>query len=179
MSFHLWSFGQHPGVASDRMSWRLMAFADLRVNELYEVLRLRSEVFVLEQQCLYLDIDGDDRQAMHVLGVRHGQLLAYARCFGPGVKGEQATIGRVLTHASVRGKGLGHELMEQAITAVSQVWGPQPIRIGAQQHLVRFYADHGFQVVGEPYLEDGIAHVEMLLPDSHEWNKRLHRQATA
>lgn len=172
--FHLWSFGQPPEGLAERMLWRLMAFDDLRVQELYEVLRLRSDVFVLEQQCLYQDMDGDDRQAMHVMGVRDGQLQAYARCFGPGVKYAEATIGRVLTRASARGKGLGHELMEQAITAVSQVWGPQPIRIGAQRYLRDFYAAHGFQDVGRPYDEDGIAHLEMLLPNSHEWSERGH-----
>lgn len=174
MSFHLWSFGHHPDADTDRMLWRLMAFEDLRVHELYEVLRLRSQVFVLEQHCLFEEMDGDDRKAMHVLGVRHGELLAYARCFGPGVKFPEATIGRVLTRASVRGQGLGHELMEQAITAVSQVWGPQPIRIGAQAHLAAFYAAHGFHDEGKPYVEDGVDHLEMLMPDSHEWNTRLH-----
>ena len=172
MSFHLWSFGHHSAVGADTMNWRLMAFEDLRVSELYEILRVRTEVFVLAQQCLFQDMDGDDRQAMHVLGVRHGELQAYARCFAPGVKFAEASIGRVLTRANVRGTGLGHELMEQAITAVSQVWGPQPIRIGAQKRLASYYAEHGFKDAGKPYLEDGIEHVEMLLPDSHEWNQR-------
>lgn len=172
MSFHLWSFGQHAASNSDVMLWRLMAFSDLRVAELYEVLRLRTEVFVLEQKCLYQDIDGADPQAMHVLGVRQGELLAYARCFAPGVKFVEATIGRVLTRSTARGIGLGHELMEQAIRAVSQVWGPQPIRIGAQSHLISYYGQHGFKVASGPYDEDGIEHVEMLLPNSHEWHKR-------
>lgn len=177
MSFHLWSFGQHSKGGQDVMLWRLMAFGDLRVEELYEVMRLRTEVFVLEQQCLYQDMDGADQKAMHVLGVRHGELQAYARCFAPGVKFSEATIGRVLTRLSVRRTGLGHELMEQAISAVSQVWGPQPIRIGAQKQLIGYYAQHGFKVASGPYDEDGIEHVEMLLPNSHEWHKRA-REAT-
>lgn len=173
MSFQLWSFGQHAASSSDVMLWRLMAFGDMRVAELYEVLRLRTEVFVLEQNCLYQDMDGADPQAMHVLGVRQGELLAYARCFGPGVKFAEATIGRVITRASARGHGLGHELMEQAIRAVSQVWGPQSIRIGAQSRLISYYAQHGFKVASGPYDEDGIEHVEMLLPSSHEWHARM------
>jgi ElaA protein len=141
-----------------------MAFDDLRVNVLYEMLRLRSEVFVVEQQCVFQDIDGADRQAMHLMGVQHGELQAYARCFGPGVKFAEASIGRVLTRQSARGTGLGHALIEQAISAVSQVWGPQAIRIGAQMQLAGFYAKHGFADVGKTYMEDGIPHLEMLRP---------------
>ncbi|MDI1244456.1 MAG: GNAT family N-acetyltransferase [Rhodoferax sp.] len=139
-----------------------MSFEDLRVGELYEVLRLRSEVFVVEQQCIYQDIDGADRQAMHLLGVQGGELDAYARCFEAGVKFPEASIGRVLIRTSARGTGLGHTLMEQAVAAISQVWGPQAIRIGAQAHLQGYYAQHGFMDVGKPYMEDGIAHLEML-----------------
>jgi ElaA protein len=141
-----------------------MAFNDLRGFELYELLRLRSEVFVVEQQCIYQDIDGFDGQAMHLLGVQGGELQAYARCFEPGVKFAEASIGRVLTRHTQRGTGMGHALIEQAKSAVTQVWGPQAIRIGAQAHLAGFYVKHGFQDVGKPYMEDGIAHLEMLLP---------------
>lgn len=163
MTFKLWSIGSH---AADNTApvWRLMAFDDLRVSVLYEMLRLRSEVFVVEQQCVFQDIDGFDAQAMHLLGVQHGELQAYARCFGPGVKFAEASIGRVLTRQSARGKGMGHALMAQAISAVSQVWGPQAIRIGAQMQLASFYAKHGFEDVGKTYLEDGIPHLEMLRP---------------
>ena len=163
MTFKLWSIGSHaPDTAAP--VWRLMAFDDLRVNVLYEMLRLRSEVFVVEQQCVFQDIDGADRQAMHLMGVQHGELQAYARCFGPGVKFAEASIGRVLTRQSARGTGLGHALIEQAISAVSQVWGPQAIRIGAQMQLAGFYAKHGFADVGKTYMEDGIPHLEMLRP---------------
>lgn len=168
MPFKLWTIGARSGSqpaghhALDAPIWRLMAFDDLRVAELYEVLRLRSDVFVLEQQCLYQDMDGLDAKAMHLLGVQGGQLQAYARCFEAGVKLPEATFGRVLTRQSARGSGLGHALVEQAVTAISQLWGPQPIRIGAQAHLASFYARHGFVDVGKPYQEDGIAHLEML-----------------
>lgn len=161
MSFKLWSIGGHAAHKTAPV-WRLLSFYDLRVSELYEVLRLRSEVFVVEQQCLYQDMDGLDRQAMHLLGVQGGELKAYARCFEPGVKFAEASIGRVLVRPEARATGLGHALMEQAIVATAQVWGPQAIRIGAQAHLVAFYAKHGFKDVGIPYMEDGIPHLEML-----------------
>jgi len=141
-----------------------MAFEDLRVSQLYEALRLRSEVFVVEQQCIFQDMDGADPKAMHLLGVQQGELQAYARCFEAGVKFPEASFGRVLTRQSARGKGLGHVLIEQAISAINQVWGPQAIRVGAQMQLTDFYAKHGFVATGTHYLEDGIAHLEMLRP---------------
>lgn len=166
MTFKLWSIGTGRATheASSAPVWRLMAFEDLRVGELYEALRLRSEVFVVEQACLFQDMDGADPKAMHLLGVQHGQLQAYARCFEAGVKFPEASFGRVLTRQSARGHGLGHVLIEQAISAISQVWGPQAIRIGAQMQLADFYAKHGFADTGTHYLEDGIAHLEMLRP---------------
>jgi ElaA protein len=164
MTFKLWSVGAFKSTESQTTVWRLMSFEDLRVGELYELLRLRSEVFVVEQQCIFLDIDGDDREANHLLGVQGGELKAYARCFGPGVKSTEASIGRVATHTSVRGSGLGHALMGQAVAAVNQVWGPQAIRIGAQAHLASFYAKHGFVDMGQPYIEDDIPHLEMIRP---------------
>lgn len=161
MSFKLWSIGGHAAHQTAPV-WRLLSFDDLRVSELYEALRLRSEVFVVEQQCIYQDMDGLDRQAMHLLGVQDGELKAYARCFEPGVKFAEASIGRVLVKQAARASGLGHALMEQAVVATAQVWGPQAIRIGAQAHLAGFYAKHGFKDVGKPYVEDGIPHLEML-----------------
>ena len=166
MTFKLWSIGTGHGAhaASTAPVWRLMAFEDLRVGELYEALRLRSEVFVVEQQCIFRDMDGADQKAMHLLGVQHGELQAYARCFEAGVKFPEASFGRVLTRQSARGHGLGHVLIDQAISAISQVWGPQAIRIGAQMQLAGFYAQHGFEDTGTHYLEDGIPHLEMLRP---------------
>jgi len=160
MTFKLWS--SSGGVALHTPVWRLLAFEDMRVAELYEVLRLRSEVFVVEQQCIFQDIDGDDPGAHHLLGVQHGELRAYARCFGPGSKFTEACIGRVVISSAARGTGLGHVLMAQAVAAVSQLWGPQAIRIGAQAHLAGFYAKHGFVDLGRPYEEDGIPHLEMI-----------------
>jgi ElaA protein len=164
VTFKLWSIGMASVKHGDAATpvWRLMAFDDLRVYELYEVLRLRSEVFVVEQQCLFHDIDGTDQKAMHLLGVQHGELQAYARCFAAGVKFPEASFGRVVTRQSARGHGLGHVLVEQAIAAITQVWGPQAIRIGAQMQLADFYAQHGFVDTGTHYLEDGIPHLDML-----------------
>lgn len=166
MTFKLWSIGSGRAVdgAAPAPVWRLMAFEDLRVSQLYEALRLRSEVFVVEQQCIFNDMDGNDPKAMHLFGVQHGELQAYARCFEAGVTFPEASFGRVLTRLSARGKGLGHGLIEQAISAISQVWGPQAIRIGAQTQLADFYAQHGFVDTGTRYLEDGISHLEMLRP---------------
>ena len=161
MTFKLWSIGGHP-THNAAPVWRLLSFDDLRVSELYEALRLRSEVFVVEQHCIYQDMDGFDKQAMHLLGVQGGELKAYARCFEPGVKFAEASFGRVLVQPAARSTGLGHALLEQAILATAQVWGPQAIRIGAQAHLVGFYARHGFKDMGKPYMEDGIPHLEML-----------------
>ncbi|WP_394757622.1 GNAT family N-acetyltransferase [Rhodoferax sp.] len=155
------------------LRWQWAAFADLRINDLYALLQLRSAVFVVEQNCVFQDLDGFDAQAMHLLGfaaqsgagyVSQPQpaLLAYARCFPAGVKFAEASIGRVLTAPGVRGNGLGHLLMERAVAALSTQWGAQPIRIGAQAQLVDFYAGHGFVDQGLPYVEDNIAHLEML-----------------
>ena len=146
------------------ITWRAVPFAALTTAELYEALQLRSEVFVMEQAGIYQDMDGSDPQAMHVLGVSDGQLMAYARCFAAGAKFAEASIGRVIIRQALRGSGLGHELMRQAIACVVEQWGAQPIRIGAQARLEKFYLQHGFSTAGEPYIEDGIPHVEMLRP---------------
>ena len=142
--------------------WTLADFAALTPYDLYDVLQLRSEVFVVEQACAFQDLDGADAQALHLLGHLGGQLAAYARCFGPGVKYREASVGRIVTRGSVRSAGLGHDLVERAIAAVAGRWGPQAIRIGAQARLQEFYQRHGFTDAGVPYVEDGIDHLEML-----------------
>lgn len=142
--------------------WRFLAFEALTNRQLYAVLQLRSQVFVVEQACLFLDMDDRDAQAMHVLGMRQGCLLAYARCFAPGLAGPEAGLGRVLTHPSARGGGLGHALVREAIAQMARQWGAQDIRIGAQAHLSAFYRQHGFEEAGPLYLEDGIPHLDML-----------------
>ena len=144
------------------IQWRFVSFDELTTRELYDLLQLRTEVFVVEQACLFQDLDGADQQAMHLLGSMDGQLVAYARCFAAGAKFAEASIGRVLTRSTLRGGGSGHVLMRKAIESVEQHWGPQPIRIGAQARLEKFYMQHGFVDAGVPYIEDGINHIEML-----------------
>ena len=151
-----------PEAASAGPQWQLAAFDALQPRMLYELLRLRSEVFVVEQSCVFQDVDGLDPQALHLLGWHGAELVAYARCFPAGVSFAEASIGRVVTRGSARGAGWGHLLIDEALRVVHLHWGRQPIRIGAQAHLKNFYASHGFVDVGRPYVEDGIDHLEMV-----------------
>lgn len=146
------------------MRWQAVPFTDLSVSELYELLALRQLVFVVEQTCPYLDCDGKDHLATHLLGRdESGKLVAYARLFPPGVSFAEASIGRVVTHPSVRRTGGGRALMREAIARTRGTFGEGPIRIGAQRYLERFYGELGFEIASAPYDEDGIPHVEMLL----------------
>jgi ElaA protein len=149
-------------AASAGPRWQLAGFDALQPRTLYELLRLRAEVFVVEQSCVFQDVDGLDPQALHLLGWQGAELVAYARCFPAGVSFAEASIGRVVTRGSARGAGWGHLLIDEAIRVVHLHWGRQPIRIGAQAHLKNFYASHGFVDVGRPYVEDGIDHLEMV-----------------
>ncbi len=142
--------------------WQFKPFDALSTQALYSVLQLRSAVFVVEQACIFQDIDGTDDQAMHLLGRLNGELVAYARCFAAGLKYPEAAIGRVITHPRQRGTGLGHQLMQQALGCMAAHWGARPVRIGAQARLAAFYQQHGFAPAGEPYMEDGIPHIEMV-----------------
>lgn len=146
------------------ITWTFEPFDNLPLRTLYEVLQLRSEVFVVEQACIFQDLDGADEQAMHLLGRSGGQLVAYARCFPAGVKYAEASIGRVITRSSARASGMGHELIQRAIDAVHRHWDTPPIRIGAQARLEKFYNRHGFAKAGPVYDEDGIDHIEMVRP---------------
>lgn len=145
------------------MDWKIKPFNELTIDELYAILHLRSEVFVLEQHCVYQDMDYSDQKALHLMGVDDsGRLLAYTRIFAPGIKFKEASIGRVVTSPLARGQGTGRELMERSIEALQRHFGKTPIRIGAQQYLQRFYTSLGFEQASDTYLEDGIAHIEML-----------------
>lgn len=145
-----------------RLRWHSARFAQLAPDVLYAALQLRSAVFVVEQQCLFPDMDGNDRQAMHLMGWRDKELLAYARCFAPGVQFAEASIGRIATRLDARGGGLGHQLVIRSLELVRTTWGPQPIRIGAQARLKHFYHQHAFVDTGINYVEDGIDHVQMV-----------------
>ena len=146
------------------MNWWYGRFAVLSVDDLYDALALRSQVFVVEQNCVFLDADGADRASGHLLGRdAAGVLQGYLRIVDPGVKFAEPSIGRVITSAASRGSGLGHQLVAEGIRHCLEAWPGQPIRIGAQARLENFYARHGFVRDGADYTEDGIPHCEMLL----------------
>ena len=143
--------------------WHCLPFEALANLTLYDLLRLRSEVFVVEQNCPFQDIDGLDDRAYHLLGYTEaGELAAYARLFDAGISYEQVAIGRVAVALAHRRHGLGRELMHQAVAQCEVLFGAQPIKIGAQLYLERFYQGFGFVQCGEGYLEDGIPHIPML-----------------
>lgn len=145
------------------MEYRLRTFEELTAGELYQLLQLRSEVFVVEQQCIYLDADGKDYKALHLLGYEEERLTAYTRLFAPGDYCEEASIGRVAVSPSRRGEGLGREIMKASLEAVEKRFGRVDICLSAQAYLCRFYEEMGFQAEGPEYLEDGIPHIRMVL----------------
>jgi ElaA protein len=138
-------------------------FNELTTAELYAILQLRSEVFVMEQQCLYMDMDYKDQKSFHLMIYQDGKLAAYTRLLPAGVSFEEVSIGRVVVSPAFRGKGLGRPLMLQSIAGCYELFGKQPIRIGAQYYLKDFYHSLGFKQQSEVYLEDDIEHIEMLL----------------
>ena len=140
------------------MHWHDKAFAELTLGELYAITALRERVFVVEQNCPYLDADGLDPGCRHLWAEHDGALRAYCRIVPAGTKWAEVSIGRVITAPEARRTGLGRELMTRAIAAC----GPGPIRLGAQRYLEKFYGDFGFVPASEPYDEDGIPHIEML-----------------
>lgn len=146
--------------------WQWSSFAQLPNRDLYEALAQRQNVFVLEQQCFYPDMDGYDQDAWHLLGWRNfgGErtLAAYLRVLAPGAKYDEMSLGRVLTTQAARRTGIGRELLAQGIARAEQLHPGHRIRIGAQKYLEAFYASFGFRTVSAPYDEDGIMHVEML-----------------
>jgi len=145
-----------------QLAWAWYRFEDLGVDGVYDMLALRAKVFILEQGP-YLDPDGADRHAWHLLGrdANGAALLAYLRVLDAGVKFDDVSIGRVVVDSSLRGQGVGHELMREALALCARQWPGQPISISAQAHLLRFYRHHGFESVSDEYLDDGIPHVDM------------------
>lgn len=136
-------------------------FEELTTQELYAILQLRSAVFVVEQTCIYQDIDGKDQEALHVFGFKNNELAMYSRVFAPGIYFEAASIGRVIINPKFRGLQLGHELIKVSIATVKTRFSTEKIHISAQEHLKNFYEQHGFLQVGEGYLEDDIPHIGM------------------
>ncbi|QTD39604.1 GNAT family N-acetyltransferase [Sporosarcina sp. Te-1] len=144
------------------MEWNCQMLSRMDGNEVYDMLRLRVDVFVVEQSCAYPELDGLDGEAIHVIGKDAGGIAAYARLLPPGVKYEDPSIGRVIVREDCRGTGLGHELMEKAMERLVKEWAPERIRLQAQYHLEKFYRGHGFTAIADPYDEDGIPHVDMV-----------------
>lgn len=143
------------------LKWSIKPFEALSVHELYDLLRLRSEIFVVEQNCVYLDLDGKDKVALHLFGEFEGKIVAHARLFKAGISFDNASIGRVVVDANYRDKKWGHELMREAIAGVLLHFGESQITIGAQLYLKKFYESHGFVQISEMYLEDDIPHIDM------------------
>lgn len=141
--------------------FKIKRFNELSTIELYCLLQLRSEVFVVEQNCVYQDVDGKDEKALHVLGYYNGDLAAYSRLFNKGYYFVEASIGRVIVSQKYRDKKFGHDLMRVSIKAIEDNFNETAITISAQQYLKKFYESHGFIQTSEMYLEDDIPHIQM------------------
>lgn len=137
------------------------SFSELTTNELYAILQLRAEVFVVEQNCVYQDIDGKDQKALHVIGFKKDKIVAYCRIFKPNDYFEKASIGRVVVAKNERKFGYGHVIFQHSMEAVETHFKETSIKISAQLYLKKFYESHGFQQVGDGYLEDDIPHIAM------------------
>ena len=144
------------------MEIRIKSYDELTKEELYKILKERTTVFVVEQECPYQEVDNRDQRALHVMGLEDDSLIAYARIFRAGDHGPEANIGRVLVVVSHRNKGLGQEIMKASLDAVKKRYKTDTVAVSAQRYLEKFYVDLGFQVTGEPYLEDGIPHIKMI-----------------
>ncbi|HEY8387997.1 MAG TPA: GNAT family N-acetyltransferase [Parasegetibacter sp.] len=144
------------------ISFNHKSFAELSPNEIYQILRLRSEVFVVEQNCVYLDADNKDPHCIHLMGWQNNQLIAYSRIVPPGISYVEPSIGRVVTSPLVRRKGVGRQLMLKSLEVLYNNFGKTAIKIGAQFYLKQFYESLGFRQNSEIYDEDGIEHIEMV-----------------
>ena len=147
----------------NQLTWKYKSFNDLTPEELYNILKLRSEVFVVEQNCVYLDTDDKDQQSFHLSGWNENDLVVYARILPPGLAFEEASIGRVVTNPTYRKTGSGRLLMQHAIEKTLLQFAVSEIKIGAQLYLLSFYSSLGFKQSGPEYLEDGIPHIKMTL----------------
>jgi len=143
------------------MNWLLKKFDELTIHELYAILQLRNEVFVVEQNCVYPDLDEKDQSSWHLMCLDNEKLVAYTRILPPGISYSEPAIGRVVTSLSIRKTGIGRELMLRSIECCKKLFGQTPISLGAQVYLIKFYESLGFVTVGEIYLEDGIDHIKM------------------
>jgi ElaA protein len=145
----------------ETIKWKIKRFNELSIQELYSLLKLRSQVFVVEQNCVYQDMDGKDEKALHLLGEFNDEIVAYARLFKAGDYFENASIGRVVIHPDARDKKWGHQMMQEAIAGIESNFNAKQITISAQLYLKKFYESHDFVQMSEMYLEDDIPHIEM------------------
>jgi len=145
----------------ENLNWQIKQFNELSTTETYQILALRSLVFVVEQNCVYQDIDNKDQKAFHLFCIENNQIIAYARLFKAGDYFNEASIGRVVVHPNYRGKNNGHKLMQQAILLCENILHETKITISAQQYLKKFYETHGFVQTSAMYLEDDIPHIQM------------------
>ncbi|WP_147804014.1 GNAT family N-acetyltransferase [Alkalicoccus halolimnae] len=143
------------------MKWTIKSFEELTADELYQILKIRVEIFVVEQECPYPEIDGMDKAAEHLYAVEDNEVKAYARLLPPGTMYQEASIGRVLVAGDKRGTGLGKELMKRAVKNLDENYSQTPIRLQAQEYAEAFYAAFSFQRISDTYLEDNIPHVDM------------------
>jgi ElaA protein len=141
--------------------WNIKNFDEFTVPELYAILKARIDVFVIEQNCPYPDLDNYDQQALHLWAEENGEVMAYCRIFNKGIKYGEASIGRVLTTEKARGKSLGKLLIQYAVETIENRFHTSEIRISAQDYLLKFYGGFGFEDTGKKYLEDDIPHTEM------------------
>ena len=148
---------------TENLSWEWKSFSDLKRDELYDILRFRQEIFVVEQKSWYLDADGLDQSSLHLLVLDKGILIGYLRLTPPGKKYPETSIGRVSIDKGYRGEKLGDHLLIMGIEKGKEAYGSGSYRISAQEYLISYYEKHGFKVQGNPYDEDGIPHIEMLL----------------
>ncbi len=145
------------------INWQHKSFDELSPGQLYAIIQLRNEVFVVEQNCVFQDADNKDQDAYHMMGWIDNNLVAYTRLIPSGIAYRETSIGRVVISPKLRKTGLGRELMDLSIDLLYNIWGKTPIKIGAQLYLKNFYESIGFQQTSEVYMEDGIEHIEMLL----------------
>jgi ElaA protein len=143
------------------MIWKIKTFDEFTVPELYQVIKARVDVFVVEQDCPYHDLDGYDQKGIHIWAEENGEVLAYCRVFDKGIKYEETSFGRVLTTEKARGTGLGKQLIQYAVETIENRFHTSEIRISAQDYLLKFYGGFGFESTGKKYLEDNIPHTEM------------------
>ena len=144
------------------ISWQLKSFTELTNDELYAIMRLRQEVFVVEQNCVFIDADDLDQPSLHLMGFINAELAAYARIIPAGMAYDEVSIGRIVTSQKYRKQNHGRTLMQKSLDEAARVWGASPVKIMAQEYLQRFYEDYGFVKQSEHFLLDGIWHIYMV-----------------